>query len=208
MRHFVYAGGAVHPEFITEHPKGEDIVIAADSGYRNALLLGDKVDVLIGDFDSLGRENVPEGIQTVTLPEEKDVTDTQAAVELALKDGASEIIIIGGLSGRPDHTISNLAILEYLNRRGVHAVITDGASRARFLRNSSELLFSCGFRYFSIIAADEKVRGLSIEGCKYPINNAVLYREKQYAVSNEITGNCALISVRKGGVWILETRDI
>ncbi len=208
MRHFIYTGGTVHPEFITEHPRGDDIVIAADSGYKNAKLLGERVDVLIGDFDSLGKDNIPEGPRIVSLPAEKDDTDTQAAVELALRDGASEIIIVGGLSGRPDHTLSNLAVLEDLNRKGVHAIITDGASRVRFMRDSSELLFSCGYRYFSVIAADEKVKGLTIEGCKYPLKNAVLYRTRQFAVSNEITCNCALVSVRKGGVWIMETRDV
>ncbi len=208
MRHFVYTGGRVLPEFITEHPKSGDVVIAADSGYANAKNLGERVDVVIGDFDSLPRSSIPEGPEIITLPAVKDVTDTQAAVGLALKDGATEIVIVGGLSGRPDHTASNLAVLEDLNARGVRAIITDGASRARFMRDSSELLFACGFRYFSVIAADAKVRGLSIEGCRYPLKNATLYRRNQFAVSNEIDGNCALISVRRGGVWIMETRDV
>ena len=37
MRAFIYTGGEIFPDNITEHPKGDDLRIAADSGYRNAV---------------------------------------------------------------------------------------------------------------------------------------------------------------------------
>ena len=40
MRAFIYTGGAVRAEFITEHPKADDLCIAADSGYNNAKAMG------------------------------------------------------------------------------------------------------------------------------------------------------------------------
>ena len=54
MKAFIYTGGAIFPERITESPKAGDIAIAADSGYRNAETLGAPVSILLGDFDSLG----------------------------------------------------------------------------------------------------------------------------------------------------------
>jgi thiamine pyrophosphokinase len=63
------------------------------------------------------------------------------------------------------------------------------------------------YRYVSLIAADPVVKGVSIEGCKYPLEKATLRRTHQYAVSNEIEGNCCLISVRKGAVYIIESCD-
>ena len=51
MKAFIYVGGKIDVNFITEHPKGEDITVAADSGIRNALSLGDRVDIAVGDFD-------------------------------------------------------------------------------------------------------------------------------------------------------------
>ena len=207
MRAFIYTGGNVTPEFITEHPKNDDITIAADSGYRNAIRLGDKVQILVGDFDSLGEKNIPEGVELIRLKPEKDATDTQVAVAAAIDRGADDIIIIGGISGRLDHTISNLAILEDLYLGGINAVITDGINRVRFCRNSSVLIGKSYYRYLSIICADEKVRGVSADGCKYPLKNAVLERRNQYAISNELSGNCAMISVKKGGIYIIESRD-
>ena len=206
MKAFVYTGGAVRREGITEHPRGGDLAIAADAGYETAVALGERVDVLLGDFDSLAGR--PEDLlrdtatEIIRVPTEKDDTDTQLAVEEAIRRGAEEIIIIGGLGGRLDHTLSTLAILEDLHARGVYATLTDGQSRVRYLRSSSTLIARSGYKYLSVLAADA-----DIEGCKYPLKRATLRRERQFAVSNELTGNVAFVSVRRGGVFIIESSD-
>ena len=207
MKAFIYTGGNVWKEYITERPKQGDLVIAADAGLLTARRFGVVPDILLGDFDSLGEPDVPDGTELIRVPAEKDDTDTQLAVRVALERGADEIVIVGGLDGRLDHTLSSLAILEYLDGRHVHALITSGKNRARFLRNNSTLIARGAFRYLSLIAADMEVKGVTLEGCKYPLKKAKLSRLNQYAVSNEIVGNCALIDVRRGGVWVIESMD-
>lgn len=207
MRAFIYTGGTIRTENIYERPQKDDLIIAADGGLLNARQFGVKPQILLGDFDSLGEPDVDGDTELIRVPAEKDDTDTQLAVRVALERGADEIVIVGGLEGRLDHTLSSLAILENLDGRHVHATFTSGQNRARFLRNNSTLVARSGFRYLSLIAADEKVRGVSVEGCKYPLKNAKLSRLYQYTVSNEIVGNCALIDVRRGGVWIVESND-
>lgn len=207
MKAYIYVGGAIDPARITEHPKGGDLLIAADSGWHNAVTLGERPSLLLGDFDSYGEGELPDGVEIIRVPAEKDLTDTQLAVDLALQRGAREIVIIGGLSGRLDHTLSNLAILEHLYGIGVHAVINDGFNRARFLRSSSMLLARGAYSYLSLIAADTEVKGVEIDGVKYPLKKAKLQRSYQYAVSNELTGNCAFIAVKKGGIYIIESAD-
>lgn len=207
MRAFIYTGGTVNAANITERPAEGDLVIAADSGWNNAKALGVTPDLLLGDFDSLGKQNLPSGPEIYQVPAEKDLTDTQLAVEMALSRGATELVIIGGLSGRLDHTLSNLAILEHLNEKKVYAVITDGQNRVRFVRNGGALIPRGAFRYLSLIAADAVVKGVTVKGCKYPLQNAKLKNTHQYAVSNEIEGNCALVEVKKGGLYIIESCD-
>ena len=208
MRAFLYTGGEIFPEGITERPGEGDLILAADAGYSNALSLGVAPSILLGDLDSIKQTELPEGLTVLRVPAEKDFTDTQMGVEEALKQGAGELIIIGGLGGRVDHELSNLAILEHLSQKKIPAILTNGKSRARFLRNGSTLLPRAPhFRYLSLIAADKKVCGVTVKGCKYPLENAKLSRLNQYAVSNEITENCALVSVKRGGVWVIESRD-
>ncbi len=207
MRTFIYTGGAVDITGITEHPRQDDLCIAADAGYRTARALGERVDVLLGDFDSLGEPPQGEGLELIRVPAEKDLTDTQLAVEVALERGADDIILVGGLSGRLDHTLATLSILEDLYDRGVHATLTDGQNRVRFLRSSSSLIARSHYKYLGVIAADSLVKGVDIHGCKYPLKRATLRRTLQFAVSNEITGNVAMIAVRRGAVYIIESRD-
>lgn len=205
MKAFIFTGGSITPENIIEKYEDGDTVISADSGYLNAEQLGFRTEILVGDFDSLGRENIPEGVETVELPAEKDLTDTQVACDLAIKSGARQIIIIGGLDGRLDHTLSNMALLRELSGLGIYAYITDGKNRVRYINSSGTIIARSSYKYFSLIADDKVAKGVSIEGAKYPLKNAKIYRERQFAVSNEIVGNCALITVKKGGVFIVES---
>ena len=207
MRAYIYTGGEINAANITERPEKGELVIAADSGWNNAKALGVTPDVLLGDFDSLGKQNLPDGPEILQVPAEKDLTDTQLAVEVALARGAKEITIIGGLSGRLDHTLSNLALLSHLHELKVYAVMTDGQNRARFIRNGGALIARSGFSYLSLLAADPVVKGVEVQGCKYPLKKAKLKNTYQYAVSNEITGNCALVEVKKGGLFIIESKD-
>lgn len=208
MKAFIYVGGRIDPDFITEHPKGDDITVAADSGIKNAQALGEHIQTVVGDFDSFPERDIPEGAEIIRLKPEKDMTDSQVAVEIAIEKGAKSFIIIGGLSGRLDHTMANLSILEDLAARGYYAVMTDGYSRVHYINGGSALIGRSGFKYFSLIAASDTAKGVSIEGAKYPLKNARLTRRNGgFATSNEIDGNCALISLKKGAIYIIESRD-
>ena len=206
MRAYIFAGGAVDPANIYCKPREGDLTVAADSGWHNAALLGITPQILLGDFDSIGGEALPEAEEILQVPAEKDSTDTQLAVDLALSRGATEIVIIGGLSGRLDHALSNLGVLEALAQRNVYAVIEDGFNRVRFIRSTGLLVARSAYTYLSLLAADKFVKGVSVEGCKYPLKKARLERSHGWTVSNEITGNCALVEVRRGARYVLESK--
>lgn len=207
MKAYIFTGGEIFHQYIEEKPEGDDLVIAADAGYKNAKLMGAHINLLIGDFDSLG--SIPDDVDEVyRLPAEKDVTDTQIAVDLAVERGANEIVIIGSTSGRLDHTLSTLAILEKYWEKRIPIYVVNGQNRVRYIRDSGFIVVRSQYKYFSLIAADEKVKGVSIEGGKYPLSKKTLLRNHQFAVSNEITKNCALITVKKGGVYIIESKDL
>ena len=207
MKAYIFTGGEIHHQWIAERPEEGDLVISADAGYRNATLMGAHTNLLIGDFDSLGQ--IPDDVDEVRqVPVEKDLTDTQLAVEIAMEKGADEIVIVGSTAGRFDHALSMMAILEKYWEKRIPIYIVNGQNRVRFIRNSGFIVVRSQYKYFSVLAADEKVKGVSIEGGKYPLKNAMLRRDHQFAVSNEITKNCALINVKKGGVYIIESRDL
>ncbi len=219
MRAYIFGGGDVsvgHLSDVLAFPEADDRIIAADSGYKNALDFGiERIDTLIGDFDSIGLDVncLPDNVREILqVPVEKDCTDLQLAVETAIQSGADELVIVASTDGRLDHTLSSLAILErlYNVKKGprVNAYMINGKNRIRYIKNSSHIILRSKYSYFGLIAADEKAVGVSVEGAKYPLKKKTLHRREQFAVSNEIQGNCALVSVSKGGIYIIESRDI
>ena len=208
MRAFIYVGGEIFPDSILDRPKNGDIKISADCGYKNAQKLGVEVDFAVGDFDSASKCDIPRDADLIEVPAQKDFTDTQLAVDIALREGAEFIFIIGGLGGRLDHTLSNLGILEELWAKGIRAYICDGKNRVRYVERTSELVPKNIFKYISLICTDKEAKGVSLEGCKYPLKNARLSRTNNaFTTSNEILKNCALVSVKKGGIYIIESND-
>ena len=212
MKAFIYIGGTIDPNNITEHPKADDITIAADVGALNAKKLGDVPDMIVGDFDSAKLEIIEKEFpraEIVTVPKEKDFTDTELAIDTALKKGAKELVIIGGLDGRLDHTLTNLMLLEDLSRNHIYAVMTDGKNRVRYIESTSTIIARSRFKYLSLVARTEKIKGLTILGCKYPLENKNISNiAAGLTISNEITQNCAFISVKKGGLLIIESSDL
>ena len=212
MKAFIYVGGSINPNNITEHPKADDLCIAADIGAENARLLGDTPDIIVGDFDSSRLDNLKKDFpkaEITVVPAEKDFTDSELAIETAIKKGATELVIIGGLDGRLDHTLTNIALLEDLAKSGIYVTMTNGKNRIRYIENTSTLIPRSYFKYLSLIPRTDKVKGVTILGCKYPLEKATLSRSTQgLTVSNEITENCAFIAVKKGGLLIVESSDI
>ena len=207
MRAFIFGAGEIHPENIEEKVQSGDLVVCADKGYSNARALGAHVNVLVGDFDSLA--HIPDDVdEIVRVPAKKDLTDLQLAVKEAIDRGAMDIVIVASTDGRLDHTLSLLCILEDLWDKKIPAHIVNGQNRIRFLRDSGVIIVRSAYKYFSVVALDKKVKGVTINGGEYPLIKKDINRAFQYAVSNEINKNCALIEIKRGSVLVIESRDI
>ncbi len=212
MKSYIFIGGEVDKSAIESPIPDDALVIAADSGYDNAKALGyaERCDFVVGDFDSTKEKAFCSRAKVVRVPAEKDETDTQLAINIAIENGADELYIIGGLSGRLDHTLSNIYLLEALARVGAYATICDGKNRVRYLRERSSLLIlKSEYKYFGLILSDKQAKGVTIDGAKYPLKNAKLTRnDPSFAISNEVAENFAMVSTKKGGIFVIESKDL
>ena len=85
---------AIFQEF---SPK-DSFVICADAGYETAVKYGITPDLIVGDFDSV--KTLPQkSAKVLTLPVEKDVTDTMFAVIEGPDHGISQLCAAGCLGG-------------------------------------------------------------------------------------------------------------
>lgn len=199
----VITGGYCNIELAaTMLPESVDLTIAADSGYATAKKLGITPDITMGDFDSY-KDSLPPEMDTLRVACEKDVTDTMLACEYAKDNGCRFITIVGGTGGRIDHSISNVFYLEDLRRQGIRVKLTDGENTVQVVLDETVTVKADG-GYFSIFALDKCV--VTEYGCKYPLTNATLVRQRPYAVSNEVAGDHAVIKIEGAALLVTSKR--
>ncbi len=182
-------------------------VICTDGGMKTANRAGIKPDLVVGDFDSSDSESA-DGIDIISLPCEKDVSDMQAAILHALSCGMKDILMTACTNGRADHYLANLAMLELIFESGGIGVILDEQNKI-FLHPAGKLAIDAKeYKYVSLIALDAKVGPVTIAGMKYPLDNAMLFRNNPLAISNEdISGN-AYIELISGRALVVYANDI
>ena len=200
----IFAGGRISAESI-EIPENA-YLICADRGVLTAEKLGLKPDYIVGDFDSLGY--VPQYEGTETHPCQKDDTDTMLAVKHVCEKGFSDVLIYGALGGRLDHTIANLQALRYLAERGITGVLLEENNRVTMQNGGTKCCYSKreGW-YFSLLSFSEECTGVCVSGTEYPLHNAVLTHRFPLGVSNHIQETYAEVSLRKGYLLVIESRD-
>ena len=188
--------------------KTEDcLVIAADAGYARCQALGIVPDLVIGDFDSLCK--VPDLSTVVRLPVEKDVTDMDAAVKMALEQGCKVFHLYGGMGGRPDHTLANYTILTKLSQEKIAAFLYGEGYSVTAVTDGTLTLNGKRGETVSVFAWTERAEGVTLRGLKYPLENAVLTNTFALGVSNSFAEETAVVSVKRGTLLVMwEKKDL
>ena len=171
-RALLISGGHINADYTVEYIKSKDydIIIAIDGGLKAAENLDIIPDIVVGDFDTIdsGTLNKYAGmkeVEVIRLNPEKDLTDTQSAIERALSLGADYIEIIGGTGTRLDHTIANIHTLQMMIGRCSGAVITNENNRIRIIEDKYVIKRQEQYgKYVSFLPLTEKVQGITLEG--------------------------------------------
>ena len=182
-----------------------DTIICADGG----LLVADKLNLtpthLIGDYDSM---KMPDAPDIIKLPMEKDMTDTEAAVDLAVSLGFDHITILGGLGGRFDHTMGNLGVLAKYCGKTHYLALIDGQNYVRMVNPGRYEMPKNPYKYLGIISYGDFAENVTLCGVKYPLEDHFLTHETSLGVSNEIISEVAKISFTSGKLLIILSKDI
>ena len=119
-------------DFLKQQILTDDFVICADRGYQYALSAGITPSLIIGDFDS-NNQNIPPEYETISLSVHKDDTATMHSICTALERGFTDILILGGIGGRLDHTFANISALKYIGENGGRGVLLSPKERIEYL---------------------------------------------------------------------------
>ncbi len=181
--------------------KDGDIIIAADAGMNYCKRDNIVPDIIVGDFDSLG--SVPDAENVISLPVEKDDTDTSFAVKYAMGKGYKKFVIFGGTGGRrQDHTFANIALLSFISKNGGIGFLVSGDTTITAITDA-KLSFPASLEGdISVFSFDTVSDGVTETGLYYNFNNAIVENSVVTGVSNSFTGKESSVSVRKGTLII------
>lgn len=201
----VVAGGDPLPSGLADRLPPADLVVAADSGIEHALGLGWRVDVAVGDFDSVDPAALAaverSGARVERHPVAKDATDLELALEEAVRAGATRIVVVGGHGGRLDHLLANalalaapalaaVAVEAHLGDALVH-VVRPGAPAA-IHGDPGELV--------TLLPVGGAAHGVTTDGLRFPLTRESLGAGVTRGVSNVLERRVALVSLEEGVV--------
>jgi thiamine pyrophosphokinase len=176
-------------------------IVAADGGAEHCARLGVQPHLLIGDFDSISTEVRMaleiKGAQVLAFPTNKDKTDLELAVEHSIRAGANEVVILGGLGRRWDHSLANLLLAAQPQFADIRLSFIQGEQRLHILRGENEIEAQLDERV-SLIPLGGAALGITTTGLAYPLRDEMLNLGSTRGVSNVVVANGPRVKIRLG----------
>ncbi len=209
MKCVIVSGGeAPRKSDLKKQLKDADLLIAVDGAADLLDRWGIVPHYVIGDMDTAADNSLARlaesGAAAVKLPREKNESDTQAAVDFALKSGADDIVMLGATGGRFDHAMGNVAMLVRAARAGARCRMIDKTNEMWAAEGEHDVWGRPG-QTVSIIplTGDLFVTATNLE---YPLEDLKLGVDASRGISNVILHSPAHLSISGGYALIVKIR--
>ena len=197
-------------QLLCEEAIKHDFVICADGGVRYAVQARIHVDLVVGDFDSISKEEIfyvnQNNIPIIKYPIEKDATDLELAIDYLVENDYNAITLIGVTGNRLDHTLANIFLLKSIFKRNISGRIIDDNNRIYYLEKTLEISKS-NMSYLSVIPLSEDGIIVSLFGFYYPLNHKYIEFGSTLGISNEIVKDYGIVELHKGQALVIESKD-
>jgi len=185
-------------------------IICADGAAKYLKEINIAPHLLLGDMDSIDEENLQwvesSGISLIRFPARKDATDTELAVDYAVDMKPHEIIIVGGVGSRWDHSLSNIFLLKKLLAHRIKARIVNELNDMTIINDSIELEGEIG-ETLSIVPISEEVKGVNLYGLEYPLVERDFSMGSSLGISNRFKEAKVKITLREGVLLVIRAKD-
>ena len=176
----------------------DDYIIGVEKGALQCLEKNIKMDLAVGDFDSIEDYHIlEEKTKVIKLPKEKDMTD----LAYAISKGKGKIFILGGIQGRRiEHFYSNILLM----KKNPIVEMIDQFSHI-FTIDEGEYYFPYDDYKFVSFFSLSRESVISLKGFKYDLEKYTLVNDDNLCISNEIYDG--LVIVHSGRVLVIKSRD-
>lgn len=179
----------------------DDFIICADGAVEKILKRNIYPSVVIGDFDSTSKKTIKKlkekKIEIIKYPGEKDKTDSELAIEYAIKKKYKRITLCGLLGTRVDHLLANILLLGKYIGGGCDITIIEHNTIMYTVRKK-QVIIGKKNDIVSLLPITKKVTGITTSGLYYVLKNATLKFGSTRGVSNYMTESRAMITIQKG----------
>jgi thiamine pyrophosphokinase len=191
------------------------LVIGADGGAARAMHAGCDVDVVVGDLDSIDPAALVRlettGTQVQRAHPDKDESDTELALLVAVDRGLDPIVVMGALGGpRLDHELANLLLLTHPRLDGRDVSIVDGPTTVRRMGTVDEPgrldIEGAPGDVLTLLPIAGPVSGVTTRELRYPLHGEDLVPGPARGLSNELLGSNASVITTRGRLLVIHTR--
>jgi len=173
-------------------------IIAVDSGIKHIYKLSLDPSILVGDLDSISKEDYQKvketNIEIDSYHKNKDLTDFELSLNKVVNPHKKNIFIIGGEGGDVDHMLSVFFII---STKEFYQNIT-------WLYGKQNILFKNNFSLevdtkmnFSLIPLTE-IKSLYIKGAKWELENKNIEMGNSFTLRNQTEGELLRIYCEEG----------
>jgi thiamine pyrophosphokinase len=208
-RIIIFANGILtQPNLLKARLRPTDRIFCADGGTYHALALGLTPEVIVGDLDSLApkvvRQMETAGVRFHRHPTDKDKTDLELALELAVAAQPQEIVLVSALGGRLDQMLANILLLTQPKYASTRLSLSEGAQWATILLSHQSLVVQGqpGDR-LSLIPLSPTVHGVTLTGVKWPLADANLSFGSTLTISNTLADAQAIVQIGRGIILVI-----
>ena len=186
----IVTGGCPLASGAVQHAPPGAFVIAADSGLDHALEAGLRPDLVVGDLDSVSPAGVAwareHRVPIEVHPTDKDLTDTQIALEAASVRQYDHVLLLSGGGDRLDHSIGAIVALGHPSLgtcRAVRAIWGTARNHVLHAPGYWEIPIETGAT-FSLLALHGASERITLAGARWPLADATLEPASTRGISN------------------------
>ena len=213
-RYLVVTGGTISKKVLETVLSHYDFqkIIACDKGLESCQECDILPDLVIGDFDSAKKDIVAayrEKTEFLDLDTPKDFTDTHVAISYIMEQEIrpDEVILVGAIGTRMDHTLANIGLLKQFAEAGIQAYLIDEHNRITMTAHRHIVNRTDEYRYVSLLPYTEQVTGVTLQGFYYNAKGLILKLGESIGVSNELIAECGVIEFESGLLIVIESHD-
>ena len=186
-----------------------DFIICADGGTRHAYNMKLLPNLIMGDLDSSQISYIEyyknKGVEIIKYPRDKDKTDTHICVLHAL-EFSSQIILLGALGSRLDHSLANISLLKLGFKKNIPISIEDYQNQVFLIQDNINIKGKPG-EFFSLLPLTDTVEGILVKGAQYELSDAKMSIGNPFGISNVFLDEEVFISIKKGYLIIIKSKD-